>query len=392
MIPVAGGEIWAEDTGGDGTPVVLVNPGWSTAGIWTPVMGLLADRFRLIRYDDRGVGRSPAPSVPFTRLADLRTVLDHAGPGRAVIVGHSGGGGTALALALNEPERVCALVLVAPGAPDYPWPQDDPYFREFGRRYMAGDREGLVQLGLATWAAAGDDETAAGEIRAAVSAFFVIGELGQPDPPVFDRLGQVRAPAVVVRGDREYPAVADCADAIASRIPGCGRIIIPGVDHLLPLRAPARLAEIVTEQAGTAALQVFQLVDHAPDLSARGGGQGIHVRRGGAALRRRERPLERGDVIEVDLSDPVVQIAAHGPGVAAERVPPQTGELLHQRDVDLAVVLLEKLRIPRRAPQDQEPGHGRHLPSLLQVADALMTIKAARRGQHRPQVDAAARS
>ena len=248
-IPVRGGEIWAEDTGGDGTPVVLVNPGWSTAGIWAPVMDLLADRFWLIRYDDRGVGRSPAPSVPFTRLADLRAVLDHAGPGPAVIVGHSGGGGTALALALDDPERVAALVLVAPGAPDYPWPEDDPYLGEFVRRYTAGDQEGLVRLGLATWAAAGDDETAAAEIRAAVSAFFVIGELGQSDPPVYDRLGQVRAPAVVVRGDREYPMVADCADAIASRIPGCGRIVVPGADHLLPLRAPARLAEIITKRA-----------------------------------------------------------------------------------------------------------------------------------------------
>src|ERR1700721_4377079 len=143
MIAVAGGEIWAEDAGGDGTSVVLVNPGWSTAGIWTPVMGRLAARFRLIRYDDRGVGRSPAPDVPFTRLADLRAVLDHAGPDRAVIVGHSGGGGTALALALDDPERVAALVLVAPGAPDYPWPQDDPYVGEFGRRSQGGHGEGV---------------------------------------------------------------------------------------------------------------------------------------------------------------------------------------------------------------------------------------------------------
>jgi pimeloyl-ACP methyl ester carboxylesterase len=44
--------------------------------------------------------------------------------------------------------------------------------------------------------------------------------------------------------------VADCADAIASRIPGCGRVVIPGADHLLPLRAPARLADIVAERAG----------------------------------------------------------------------------------------------------------------------------------------------
>ena len=143
-IPVPDGEIWAEDTGGGGTPVVLVNPGWSTAGIWLPMMGLLADRFRLIRYDDRGVGRSLAPAVPFTRLDDLRAVLDYASTGPAVIVGHSGGGGTALALALDDPDRVAALILVAPGAPDYPWPQDDPYIGEFTRRYMAGDRDGLV--------------------------------------------------------------------------------------------------------------------------------------------------------------------------------------------------------------------------------------------------------
>jgi 3-oxoadipate enol-lactonase len=354
-IPVPDGEIWAEDTGGGGTPVVLVNPGWSTAGIWLPMMGLLADRFRLIRYDDRGVGRSLAPAVPFTRLDDLRAVLDYASTGPAVIVGHSGGGGTALALALDDPDRVAALILVAPGAPDYPWPQDDPYIGEFTRRYMAGDREGLVQLGLATWAAAGDDETAAAEIRAAVSAFFVIGELGQDDPPVYDRLGQVRAPAIVVRGDREYPMVADSSDAIASRIPGCGRIVIPGADHLLPLRAPARLAEIVTEQARKAAgkntaLQFFQLVDHAPYLGARGGGQGVHVRRGGAALRRGEGPLECADVIEVDLADPVIEITADGPGVAAEGIAPHARELQHQGDVDLSVVVLEELRVLRRAP------------------------------------------
>ena len=250
MIPVSGGQIWAEDTGGDGTPLILVNPGWGIASIWSPLMGVLDGRYRVIRYDDRGFGRSPAPTVPFTRLGDLRAVLDHTAAPTPVIVGHSGGGGTALALALDDPERVAALVLVAPGAPDYPWPQDDPYLSEFVKLYTAGDREGLVRLGLATWAAAGQDETAAAEIRAAVSAFFVIGELGQPDPPVYDRLGEVRAPAVMVRGDREYPMVADCADAIASRIPGCGRVIIPGADHLLPLRAPVQLAEIVAERAG----------------------------------------------------------------------------------------------------------------------------------------------
>ena len=250
MIPVSGGQIWAEDTGGDGTPLILVNPGWGIASIWSPLMGVLGGRYRVIRYDDRGFGRSPAPTVPFTRLGDLRAVLDHTAAPTPVIVGHSGGGGTALSLALSDPERAASLVLIAPGTPDYPWPQEDPYLGEFARLYSAGDREGLISLGLKKWAAAGDDAAAVTQISAAVSGFFEVGELGQPDPPAYSRLGEVRLPAVVVRGDREYPMVAECADAIASGIPGCGHVIVPGADHLLPLRTPARLAEIITELAG----------------------------------------------------------------------------------------------------------------------------------------------
>ena len=54
----------------------------------------------------------------------------------------------------------------------------------------------------------------------------------------------------MVRGDREYPMVADSADAIASRIPRCRRLVIPGADHMLPLRAPDQLAEVIAEHAG----------------------------------------------------------------------------------------------------------------------------------------------
>jgi 3-oxoadipate enol-lactonase len=249
-IPVSGGEVWAEDTGGSGTPLVLVNADWSTAGIWSPLVSLLADRYRLIRYDDRGFGRSSAPAASFSRLADLHAVVDRVTAGPVVIVGHSGGGGTALGLALSDPERIAALVLVAPGVPDYPWPHDDPYFSEFGELFAAGDREGLVRLGLATWAPLGDDAAVAAEIRAAVAAFLTVDDLEQPRSPAYDRLGEIRAPAVMVRGDREYPIVADCADTIASRIPGCRHIVLPGADHMLPLRTPDQLAEIIARHAG----------------------------------------------------------------------------------------------------------------------------------------------
>jgi 3-oxoadipate enol-lactonase len=65
-VPVPGGEIWAEDSGGGGTSLVLVHPDWGNADIWSPLIGVLPGRFRVIRYDNRGYGRSLAPVVPFS--------------------------------------------------------------------------------------------------------------------------------------------------------------------------------------------------------------------------------------------------------------------------------------------------------------------------------------
>jgi 3-oxoadipate enol-lactonase len=149
-VPVPGGELWAEDTGGAGTPLVLVHGDWTDSGIWSPLTRLLRDRYRVIRYDLRGFGRSSRPVDPFTRLDDLLAVLDHRDVARAVVVGHSGGGGPALGLALAAPERVSELILIAPGVHDYPWPQDDRYFREASSLIKAGDQDGLVRLGLRT--------------------------------------------------------------------------------------------------------------------------------------------------------------------------------------------------------------------------------------------------
>jgi 3-oxoadipate enol-lactonase len=248
-VAVEGGYLRADDTAGDGPVVVLLHPGWADASIWAPVMSHLPAHYRVIRYDARGYGGSPAPAAPFTQLGDLTAVLDDRGVRRAVLVGHSGGGGTALGLALAEPARVAALLLLAPGTPDYPWPPDDPYGAEFGTLYAAGDRDGLTELGLRTWAPADSGPAARAQVRGAVDAFFSAGDWERPGPPVHSRLGEVTAPAVVVVGDLEYPMVARCAAEVAERIPRCQRVPAPGADHMLPLRVPAMIADLTAALA-----------------------------------------------------------------------------------------------------------------------------------------------
>ena len=249
-IPVEGGVLAADDSGGDGPPLVLVHAGWTDRSSWAGVAGRLAGRYRIISYDARGFGASPPPQAPFSQLGDLVAVLDHTGVPRAALAGHSGGGGTAIGLAVTHPERVAALVLLAPGVQDYPWPMDDPYNAEFMALATAGDQAGLVRLGLRTWAPADPgDATARAQIEGAVAAMFAQGDFEQPDPPAYDHLTEITAPAVVVLGDLEYPMVTRCADSIADRIPGCRRITVPGIDHLIPLRAPGLVAQVITEQS-----------------------------------------------------------------------------------------------------------------------------------------------
>jgi len=249
-VPVDGGQLWADDTGGDGPVLVLLHPGWGDSSIWLPVLDRLPPNYRVIRYDTRGFGRSPAPAAPFSHLGDLAVVLDHRGADRVMLVGHSGGGGTAIGLALADPVRVRGLLLLAPGVQDYPWPPDDPYGQQFEALFAAGDRDALATLGLRTWAAAGADQAAQAQVRGAVDAYFRLGDYERPDPPVYARLGQIRTPAAVVVGDQEYPMVARCAADIAARIPGCQQIAAPGADHLLPLRVPAMIAELVSKLDG----------------------------------------------------------------------------------------------------------------------------------------------
>jgi pimeloyl-ACP methyl ester carboxylesterase len=240
MIAVDGGEVWADDSGGDGPPLVMLHPAVGDSRIWDPVLPALVASYRVIRYDARGFGRSPAPRVKFSLLADLIVVLDHYGLDRVAIVGCSQGGGTALGLALDQPSRVSALVLLCPGIPGYPWPEEEPDELEvdYERARAAGDVETLAGLIQRVWAAAGPTPAVMEQLQSAARAEISSGDLQQQDPAVFDRLGEISVPTSLLVGDADYPPLIEADRQAAARIGGCELTVAPGMDHLPPLREP----------------------------------------------------------------------------------------------------------------------------------------------------------
>src|SRR5262245_767269 len=183
MIDVGGGDrVWADDSGA-GPPLVLLHPGVGDSRIWDPILPALLERHRVIRYDARGHGRSPAPTVPYVLLDDLVIVLYHYGLDRAAIVGCSQGGDCALGLAITQPSRVSALVLLCPGISGYQVPSDPAVAAAYEEAEAAGP-DAIAEVALGLWARAGRTPEAVEQLRSAARAWLSQGELEQPNPEV----------------------------------------------------------------------------------------------------------------------------------------------------------------------------------------------------------------
>jgi 3-oxoadipate enol-lactonase len=187
--------------------------------------------------------------VKFSLLGDLVAVLDRYGVQRAALVGCSQGGGSGLGLVLGQPERVSALVLLCPGIPGFPHPEeedDDPIEAEYDRAYAAGDVDALAGVMQRIWGAAGATPAVMEQLRSAARASISSGDLEQRDPPVFDRLGEISVPSALMVGDADYPPLVESNRQAAARIPGCEFVFVPGLDHLPPLREPALVLDLIT--------------------------------------------------------------------------------------------------------------------------------------------------
>jgi len=110
------------DEQGRGEPLLLIVGLGYTSVMWHRIRPLLAQRFRTIAFDNRGVGQSDVPPGPYsiaTMAADAAAVLDAAGVAHAHVFGVSMGGMIAQEFALRYPARTGALILgcTSPGGP-----------------------------------------------------------------------------------------------------------------------------------------------------------------------------------------------------------------------------------------------------------------------------------
>jgi 3-oxoadipate enol-lactonase len=251
-VPVRGGELYYERAG-DGFPVILVHGALWDRRIWEPQVEAFAAQHDVIRYDQRGHGRSPAPGAGYSEVGDLRALLDGVGVSRCAVVGCSTGAQIAIDFAIAHPDVADAIVPVAPLVTGHDW-QDrgiEVLASEIRAAVDAGDPTQAMEMELAVWAPLSTDEDADSLIRDValdnVGVYAIDASLAEPPPSAIDRLGGIEAATLVVVGDHDVEEVHRMSDLLAERIPGAQKRVIAGADQPVNVRRADRFNKLVLD-------------------------------------------------------------------------------------------------------------------------------------------------
>jgi 3-oxoadipate enol-lactonase len=263
FVPVEGGSLYFEAAGA-GPPLLLIHAGVANLRMWDPQVQRLSERYRVIRYDTRGYGRSESDHVEFSNRADAAAVLDHVGVEKAAVLGVSRGGMIALDFTLERPDRVSALIAVAGGIGGYASPADEGQehvWEEAERLWEAKEWERLADFETAWWCDGPGQPPSRVDpaIREAVHGWILENyraekEEGIPqplDPPALGRLGEITVPTLVIVGDLDDPGTVDSMGRLASEVAGARFEVFDGCAHMLSMEQPERFTDSVLDFLGT---------------------------------------------------------------------------------------------------------------------------------------------
>ncbi len=249
-----GTELFYDWTGrADGPVLVLSNSLGTSVEMWDGVAALLAPRFRILRYDTRGHGRSPAQQGPLSlkQLADdLIGLLDHCGIDRAYIGGLSLGGMTAQAVAIYHPHRMKSALLMATGP--YLPPADN-----WNARAKTVREQGLgaiVDTVLTRWFTPDYFVTHAHRLAFYRSLFLANTAEGYAqcceairDADLRPHLSLIKAPTLVIAGADDPVTSVAMGQALADAIPGATLSVVNHASHLLAIEQPHETAALIAD-------------------------------------------------------------------------------------------------------------------------------------------------
>lgn len=275
VVGVGGTEI-AWDVYGEGEHTILFMPPWAIvhSRFWKAQIATMARSFRVLTYDGRGNGRSgrPASSAEYVdevKVGDALAVLDATGTASCLLVAHCGSAGTALRLAAEHPDRVRAMVSIAPSLPlSPPIPERVGFpLREPAERY-----ENWAKANVHYWALDGgyddylrfffghcfpephstkqiDDCVSWGHEIGPETLATLMDAPGTTREEALDLLGRLSCPVLFVQGTEDEITPPDRGATMHELQPGSELAVFDGCGHGLNARDPVRFNLMLRDYA-----------------------------------------------------------------------------------------------------------------------------------------------
>ena len=255
---------------GQGYPLLTITGLGYGAWFWHRFAPLLAHRYRVITFDNRGAGQSDKPDGPYTlamMAADAAGLLDALGISRAAVMGISLGGLIAQELVWIRPDLVDKLILAGTmhgGPKAVPvTPETQAIMERLARlSEQGGDPAEIAREAILASCPPGFAEQNPSLVQEQIDY-----RLSNPVPPaqyqaqmqasaaaalmtedeVVRRLSSIRVPTLILHGDSDVVVPVINARLLAEKIPGSRLLILPGCGHKFPLEAPEVTAKVVIE-------------------------------------------------------------------------------------------------------------------------------------------------
>jgi pimeloyl-ACP methyl ester carboxylesterase len=240
---------------GSGEALVFIHAGISDCRMWDAQFAHFAERYRVIRYDSRGLGKTKMPREQWTLHGDLRAVLAYLNVDRATLVGCSQGGATAIDFVLAYPEMVKSMVLSGSGLSGWKW--SDEMLARIAETVSTYQRDPKLsfEMWASLWIDAGrPPESIEPVYRARARELMAanypaldaqLNPATLPDALPIDRLLEIKVPSLVLVGKLEPRDLHEIAGMLSRKIEGAKLIELPNTAHLPSIEHPSEFNRIV---------------------------------------------------------------------------------------------------------------------------------------------------
>jgi pimeloyl-ACP methyl ester carboxylesterase len=244
------------EVAGKGEPIIFVHGNFGDRRHWDKQFEPLSKKFRVVRYDVRGFGKSamPKPEESYSNWDDLKALMDYLKIDKAHVCGLSMGSGIAVDFALVYPEKCLSVIPIGPwgsgfGEGNFKSPNADSLFVVFtqvrkllgyGELKEAVDYIWTGNQSLAHTVKDKDTRKALLEMGYDYTFWSWLNQskIQSLNPTGMDRLKEIKLPTLIVIGEYDHPCCIEVADIMKKEIKGSKLVTIKNAGHIMNMDKP----------------------------------------------------------------------------------------------------------------------------------------------------------